>query len=61
MTEKVEEMKSTRKEEIEAEYEKLLSGLRRARNAEDAGLGGPPVLPTDLLQSGTIYIQTVVY
>ena len=55
MTEKVEEMKSTRKEEIEAEYEKLLSGLRRARNAEDAGLGGPPVLPTDLLQSGTIY------
>ena len=52
VTERVEEMKTNRKEEIEAEYERLVSGLRQARHQEEAGLSGPPVLPTDLLQSG---------
>ena len=46
-------MKQNRKEELEQEYERLVQGLRRAREIEDAGLGGPPVLPNDLLQSGT--------
>ena len=52
VTEKVDEMKNSRKEELEQEYEKLVQGLRKARDMEDAGLGGPPVLPQDLLQSG---------
>ena len=51
MTEKVDEMKNSRKEELEQEYEKLVAGLKKARDMEDAGLGGPPVLPKDLLQS----------
>ena len=51
VSEKVDEMKNHRKEELEQEYEKLVAGLRRAREAEDAGLGGPPVLPKDLLDS----------
>ena len=45
-------MKTNRKEEMEAEYDRLVQGLRRAREIEDAGLGGPPVLPKDLLESG---------
>ena len=53
VTDHVDEMKQNRKEELEQEYERLVQGLRRAREIEDAGLGGPPVLPNDLLQSGT--------
>jgi len=51
VTDHVDEMKQNRKEELEQEYERLVQGLRRAREIEDAGLGGPPVLPNDLLQS----------
>ena len=53
VTDHVDEMKQNRKEELEQEYERLVQGLRRAREIEDAGLGGPPVLPNDLLQSGS--------
>ena len=60
VTDHVDEMKQNRKEELEQEYERLVQGLRRAREIEDAGLGGPPVLPNDLLQSGTSHDKKTV-
>ena len=34
---------------LEDEYDRLVRGLREARQEEDAGLGGPAVLPEDVL------------
>ena len=50
MTAKVEEVERERKAVLEDEYDRLVRGLREARVEEDAGLGGPAVLPEDVLQ-----------
>ena len=50
LTAKVEEAERERKAVLEDEYERLVKGLREARAEDDAGLGGPAVLPEDVLQ-----------
>ena len=50
LTAKVEEVERERKAVLEDEYDRLVRGLREARVEEDAGLGGPAVLPEDVLQ-----------
>lgn len=49
MRDKVDDTEANRKEVLEDEYEKLVKGLREARAEEDSGLGGPAVLPEDVL------------
>ena len=49
LTARVDEFSMSKKEELEDEYDRLVRGLREARQNEDSGLGGPPVLPEDVL------------
>ena len=49
LTNKVEEAERDRRVILEDEYDRLVRGLREARQEEDAGLGGPAVLPEDVL------------
>lgn len=49
LTARVDEFSISKKEELEDEYDRLVRGLREARQNEDAGLGGPPILPDAVL------------
>jgi len=50
LTNKVEETEANKRALLEDEYDRLVKGLQEARMEEDAGLGGPAVLPDDVLK-----------